>query len=158
MLDQDLPLLVLIKGTHHISNVESLALVAEELRDVLIVGHLVTVELFAALIVNQVFLVLQNEPAMLTDPSTSLVDAESLPGAQDVQSVSFCEIEVSHDEVRVEVVPLPAEGRWQLPCVIQSRSLKHFLEILVLNNAAALLVEQVAAGVCDIASFVSVLP
>ena len=43
VLKYDLSVLILIKRAHHVSDVESLALVAEQLRDISIAGHLVSV-------------------------------------------------------------------------------------------------------------------
>lgn len=143
LLHNNLRLRVLLENAHHFLDVESAALVVEQLVQVSIWLELSLVKFLTSRNVNNVALVQKHHPAMFVAPAALFVHKEALRTLHQLWLPIFV-VKVAHKVVGVEVVTLHAEGIRNLSILAQVGLRKHLLEVVVLDNRSSFLVNEVA--------------
>lgn len=137
---------VFLENSHHLLDVESASLVVEEFMQVAIFVKLGLIKFLATRNVNDMALIQEHHPSLLVAAAAFFVNKETLRTLHQLW-LSVLVIEVTHQVVRIKVVPFHAERIWNLTILIQVVLRKHLLEVLVFNDCTCLLIYKIAVSI-----------
>ena len=123
---------------------------------------LLSVELLATVLVNDVAIASLDEPAEAVDAAALLVHVEALLGLQQLWDCSssalvILEFKIAHEVMRVEVKLLDAEWRGNFSLIIDIIGGEKLLFGVVLKNITCSWILQITSNVSRVASLIAII-